>query len=591
MRRVHKIRALGNALSTMRWRPAKLLIAVILLSPASHDWARQSSAAATTDPASADIVSGLRLLQLNNFAAAKLRFRAAIKANPKSADAFTWRGITENQLKQYSEAIRDFEAALHINPNELPAHYNLALSLIRMGQVDRAIEELRLVLKAQPGVVEPEYNLAMLLEEKHATAEAIEHLKVASKARPDDIGIEQHLLLDLLATGKQDEAQPIMERLQTSASVEARRQVGASLLIAGNYKQAVVLLESIRAQDESSRQDDMLLARAYIGAQEDFKAIDLLKPTETSDSTGETAYLLGMASSDAGATAEAKNAFELAIKRDPRNGRALYHLGLLESSVPDQLPAALDHLRKAVELEPDNSAYGIALGKMLLQHDDARSAMALLQRVHADGPEAGERDLLLGIAQITVIGPVQAIPTLARAVAESPPLALSHNMLGFCYFSQGEMAKAAASYGEASDLDPETRIFAHGAAVAFDHSNNTDRAMVYATRAAALPGANGEDHFLLGKLYAKAGRKEDAIRELKIAIALNPDLDESYYLLARTYAQTGDTAQATELIAKLKDLKRNREHAYAEAGKRTMPITSSTLLQGAPMTSSETGTP
>jgi len=580
-----------NSVSAVRWGPVKLLIAASLLLPPSYDWAVQASAAAKGDPAAADIASGMRLLQRNDLASAKLRFSAGIKANPQSADALTWRGITENQLKQYDEAARDFEAALRIDPTELSAHYNLALSLIRMGQVDHAIEELRLVLKSQPGAPEPEYNLAILLEERNATAEAIEHLKVVYKAQPNDVGVVQHLLVDLLAMGRESEAQPLLEYTQTIASAEARRQVATALLKAGDYKQAIVLLERVRAQAESSYEETMLLARAYIEAHEDFKAINLLKATESTDSTGETAYLLGMAYSDAGATEEAKNAFDYAIKTNPRNGRALYHLGLIESRAPDQLPAALGHLREAMLLEPDNAAYGIALGKILLQHDDAREAMVVLQRVHAEGPEAGERDLLLGIAQIIVSGSGKALQTLMRAVVESPSLALSHNMLGFCYFSQGEMAKAAASYGKASDLNPETRLFAHSAAVAFDRSNNADRAMVYATRAAALHDANGEDHYFLGKLYAKAGLKEDAIRELNKAITLNPELDESYYLLARTYQQTGDTAQATEWIARLKDLKEKQEHAYAAVQNSAKPLTSSTLLLGAPMAGSEVGAP
>jgi tetratricopeptide (TPR) repeat protein len=161
-------------------------------------------------------------------------------------------------------------------------------------------------------------------------------------------------------------------------------------------------------------------------------------------------------------------------------------------------------------------------------------------------------------------------------------------MLGFCYFVQGDLAKAGASYKQASDLSPQTRIFAHGAAVAFDRSSAPDEAMFYAVRAVTLSGADAEDHYLVGKLFAKAGRREDAIRELNEAFALNPDLDGVYYLLGRTYMQMGDTAKATEWFARLKELKQKHERAYAESKKIAKPVASSTLLQGAPMASSET---
>ncbi|MGA7857860.1 MAG: tetratricopeptide repeat protein, partial [Terracidiphilus sp.] len=463
----------------------------------------------------------------------------------------------------------------------------LALSLIRLGDADQAIEKLRYVVKVQPGVMEPEYNLAILLEQKHAIAEAVEHLKAANQARPNDVGVMQHLLVDLLATGETAEASQILEQVKAMDSVEARQQVATALLEAEDYSQAVDLLEGLRTQDESSRDADMLLARAYIGAQEDFKAIDLLKPAQATDNTGEAAYLLGIAYSDVGATEEATDAFTRAIRQNPKNGRALYHLGLIESAVPGQMPAALGHLREAIQQEPGNAAYGIALGRIMLQHDNAPDALALLQRVHADGLEAGERDLLLGIAQITVSGPAQALKTFVRAVAENPSLALSFDMLGFCYSVQGDTARAAEAYAKASDLKPKSRVFAHSAAFASDRANDAARAMTYATRAASLPDAVGQDYYFLGRMLAKANQNQDAIRELNKAIAMDPDLEEAYYLLARTYVKTGDNAEATDWVARLKDLKQKHEQADAALRAPRKQITSSTLLQGAPVEGSE----
>jgi protein O-GlcNAc transferase len=184
-----------------------------------------------------------------------------------------------------------------------------------------------------------------------------------------------------------------------------------------------------------------------------------------------------------------------------------------------------------------------------------------------------------------VSGPARAVPALERAVGENPTLALSHNMLGFCYFSQGDMSKAANAYGQASDLSPETRLFAHSAAVAYDRANNAERATLYAARAVSLPAAKAEDHDLYGKLLAKAGRKEDAIHELKEAIALNPNLEEAYYQLGRTYLQAGDGAQAGEWMDKLKQLKQSHRGGDNSGKEGAKPMASSTLLQGAPAAS------
>ena len=114
-------------------------------------------------PADADIGRGIQLMRDGQFAAAKVKFSAAVKADRKSANALTWRGICENQLKEYREASQDFEAALRIDPTALPARYNLALSLIRLGQTDAAVRELETVVEANRDAVDAQYNLAILL--------------------------------------------------------------------------------------------------------------------------------------------------------------------------------------------------------------------------------------------------------------------------------------------------------------------------------------------------------------------------------------------------------------------------------------------
>ena len=562
-----------------------LSISVFLLfaiSPFSS-FAIQASLSDAESP-SPEIQAGIALFQHNDVSAAKLRFTAALRVNPQSVDALTWRGIAENQLKQYKDAEQDFTAALRIDPTRLPAHYNLALSLIRLKETDRAISELEEVVKAKPGVLEPEYNLAILLEQKHELNEAIEHLNAAHATRPDDIPVIQHLLIDLDALGRRSEAQQLLNVFVPSTSADVRRATGVALLEAGDYSSASVVLESVQQQAPSSRDTNLLLAQAYIGAQEDFKAVDLLKPQEAADSSGETADLLGLAYESAGATQEARGAFDRALQANPRNGHAEYHLGTLslQDSDPSDLDAAVRHLKRAVDIEPDNSAYTLALGKALLEQNQAREALQVLERVHVEGPEAGERDLLLGISEISTGGPRLATPILERAVAENTQLALSHNILGFCYLAQGEIAKAAAAYGKASDLDPESRLFAHSAAVAFDRASDQQHALMYAERAVGLADARGEDHYLLGKILSEEGRPRDAIRELSQAIAIDPDSEESYYLLARSYLQSGDNEQANAWAAKLKDFKKNHENASDTLHPNAATISSSTLLGGAP---------
>jgi tetratricopeptide (TPR) repeat protein len=548
------------------------------------------------DAVRAEIDRGIALFRASNFAAAKAKFTAAIGADPRSADALTWRGIAENQLQQYTEAARDLRAALRLDPSETSAHYNLALSLIRLGQPEDAIGQLVIVTSAHPGVVEPEFNLAILLEGKHSLPEAVDHLQAAFASQPNDPGVAQHLLADLLTLGRADEAKALLQRLPPESSAQIEQQAGAALIEAGRFEAAIVPLEAARARGPETPGLDLLLARAYVGAEECTKAASLLtaRAAASADSTGESAYLLGLAYTCTGATSEAKDAFADALRANPSNAAALYHLGLIESTAPAEQPAAIRHLRAAARIEPANAAYAVVLGRVLLAQDQTREAMLLLERIHPRGPEAAERDLLLGISQISLGSTKLAVPTLVRAAAEGSSLPLPQNILGFCYFQQGDYARAAESYAQASDLRPESARFAHDAAVAFERANELDRAMIYAARAVALPEASADDHYLIGKLLARAGRRQDAVNELQRAVALDPGQDAACYLLARTYQQLGDAAQADAWNMRFRELKQRESRDYAErkqAAAGQAAVRTSTLLEGAPVLRSQQDAP
>ncbi len=157
----------------------------------------------------------------------------------------------------------------------------------------------------------------------------------------------------------------------------------------------------------------------------------------------------------------------------------------------------------------------------------------------------------MGVALAATHQVAEAVPVLEKAMQDNPVLALPHNILGFCLFQQGEYARAALAYGKASELEPNRIHYAEDAARAYGRANNNLQALHFAERATSLGASTAADHALLGKLYAAAGRREDAIRELRRAADLDPELDAPVYLLARTYAQIGDHGAGCRMERKI----------------------------------------
>jgi tetratricopeptide (TPR) repeat protein len=313
-----------------------------------------------------DVRAGIVLMQSHHFAAAEREFSKAIRLDSHGSDAMVWRGICENELQRYTAAASDFRAALRIAPDAAPAHYNLALSLIRLGDVDEAIHELEIVTTSDTGAVEAQYNLALLLEKRQRYAEAHDHLTAALAARPNDLGVAEHLLLDDLMLEKSVEADEMLQRLLADTTPPALQlQTGTELLALGFFPQAASLLESAHQRLPASRETGLLLARAYLGSQQDFKAIHLLAGTEASDPSGQTAYFLGLAYISVGASQEAAAAFRAALTAKPHDAGSLFQLGLLAERAGDGHRAeALADLLEAERLEPDNATYAMALGRL-----------------------------------------------------------------------------------------------------------------------------------------------------------------------------------------------------------------------------------
>jgi tetratricopeptide (TPR) repeat protein len=527
------------------------------------------------------MAEGLQLLRSDQAQQAKQKFDIAVKAAPGSADALTWRGICENQLAQFTSAAADFRQALRHDPSMIPAHYNLALSLIRLQQIIPAMEQLRIVIAAQPRSVQPRYNLAVLLEGKQSFGAAIDELTIAHTADPTDKGVTLHLLLDKLKL-KQSALSPLVQDIaDPSTSPEIQREAGAALIETGAFADAALILKSSHDAHPDIKEITSLLARAYIGDLRNSEAIALLASVSVEQKDEEDTYLLGLANAGEGHLQQAAENFGAAAQLNPKDARPLYRLALLTTTSPEGLAKSVALLRSAKELDPSQTVYALQLARVLLVSDEAEKAREILTQLQPDDHNAALIHALTGVALAATHQIGKAIAQLKDATTEAPNLAFAHNVLGFCLFQQGKYAEAAGSYARASELEPKRLLYARDAALAYERADQPAKALLLAEKANTLSDAGAADHLLLGKLYAGAGRTQDAIPELRHAAEMNPNLDAACYLLARTYMQLGDRQQALEWSDKLNRLK--QQHAAdINLQKKISIVTvrSSSLLEG-----------
>jgi tetratricopeptide (TPR) repeat protein len=77
-------------------------------------------------------------------------YRAAVNANPNSAEAQSNLAWGLYGQRKYDEAIQAYEKALSLDANYLDAHYGLGLALKEAGQTEQATKAFEVVINLAP---------------------------------------------------------------------------------------------------------------------------------------------------------------------------------------------------------------------------------------------------------------------------------------------------------------------------------------------------------------------------------------------------------------------------------------------------------
>jgi tetratricopeptide (TPR) repeat protein len=203
-----------------------------------------------------------------------------------------------------------------------------------------------------------------------------------------------------------------------------------------------------------------------------------------------------------------------AVRADPRDVDALYHLGLVTRRL-----AALE-LARLVESAP-GSARARQLQAEALEAQDRR---ADAEKEYAAALEAQPDllDALLGLGRLKRIRLAceEAIALYDRAEAIRPTFDAAYG-LGVCHGYLQNDAVAAARFEEAIARD----------------------------RTAAVAWAG------LGTSLVKLRRTAEGIEKLQRAIAIEPEMAEAHYMLGMAYQAAGDRERAAEAFRKAEALR------------------------------------
>jgi len=417
--------------------------------------------------------------------------------------------------------------------------------------------------------------------------EALAEARTAVERAPLDFGPALTLARALAALGRADDAIAAFARArELERDVSDRVAAGAAGEIASAYLAPALLLRDLdRTGEAISLLEEGATRR--LGNADVYEQLALLRLAD--GLTDQALAALGAAAAENLESPGLDLARGLALARDPtRRGEALDYLrGALDDGVGDPVvvrleaagilaadaryPEAIEHLRAAEELAPNQPEVYYRLGRTLAAAGDRKAAQAALERHRslqgalervAEIEQAASADLAAALFEAQRLAEAGDLEAALERLAGLPGrpdvsrVADVHSLRAKVLFSMARVDEAAASAAEARRLEPN-RVEHHYLEGMFLHTGGrAEDAAVALERALALDPGLGEAHALLGMIAAEAGRPAEAAARMKRALehglAGNAPLRFNYARVLEALGRSEEAAVQMEAFERLR---------------------------------------
>jgi serine/threonine protein kinase/tetratricopeptide (TPR) repeat protein len=279
------------------------------------------------------------------------------------------------------------------------------------------------------------------------------------------------------------------------------------------------------------------------------------------DPAAQEEYLLGTYSRWKLKAADLKQAvhhFERAIQIQPDFASAYAGLSgaWAEIATRDSVAPGRAAARKALELDPNLSEAHSALARMSMSYDwDWETAEQGFKRALELNPNSLEycqcyADLLAGMGRFP-----EAIAILERGITLNPLSSAIQAAMGRVLVWQKNYDAAIPHLQKALEIDPENAIADLFLGEAYEVKGDFPKALASTEQYLRLRGVDADNSPLVGRIYAKQGRRADALRVL--SNLTKPGANPSARDLATLYFALGDKDRGFESLTKAFDEKQD----------------------------------
>lgn len=382
---------------------------------------------------------------------------------------------------------------LPLNPNQVKPLYQEAVKLQSRGQLDAAEQRYRTILGVAPKLAEAHFQLGRIAAARGKYDEALAHLTRARDLKPAEPAIWQQMAEVVAATADPERSRAFLQQAK-SARLPTKLLLVLQQRLAPRKAGSKVVIGDARPQDIQQLID--LLRKGQPAVAEARARVLLAKHPKLAILFN----ILGGAQAAQGKTAEARAAFETALKLDPAYGEARDAYGRLLMRAGD-LDGALAAFRRVLKDLPDYVPALGNLGLALCAKGETEAGVVALRRALERDPRQPEIRLALGTNLAAAKDAPEAVAALREALAQGDDRPIVHIRLAEALARAGDREAALAEFEAARALAPD-RAEAHAARALYLQSlGEFDAAEQGFRKAIELEPDNGEHYRTFGASY------------------------------------------------------------------------------------------
>jgi protein O-GlcNAc transferase len=298
---------------------------------------------------------GITLLGLKRFDEALKNFDRALTINADYPEALNNRGIALHNLQRFKEALTNFDKALALKPGYFEALNNRGITLLDLGSFNEALESYDKALAIKPAFAEALNNRGIALHNLRRFKDALANFDKAWAIKPDYVEVLNNRGRTLLALERFDEALDSYEKALALKPdyAEALNNLGDALQCLQRFRQALAIYDRALtimpdyAEALNGRGNSLYNLKYLDEALESYDKALAIKMNHAEALNNRAIVLQSM-----GRINEAAMSYAQAIAINPDNAEVYVNYGTLEGVVLRALEPAIEHLERAVALEP-----------------------------------------------------------------------------------------------------------------------------------------------------------------------------------------------------------------------------------------------